>query len=257
MAARSATYTFKHALVQDAAYDSLLKSKRAELHARIGHVLETDFSDQVTNAPELLAYHFTRAGNLVTAIPLWREAGMLALRRVALQEAVGHFQKGLTLIEQQPPSPERDSLELWIREALNVGFAAPEVSVNATSILQLVPGKPQSLLIALYGLWMNTITQGRIADSLPWAQRLLAEGNKVQDIDLQIYGHFTTLNSYVFHGPAWIATITSALLGVFCRMPSPFRSLAEAISASGAANCTQYSSDPTTTLSLGAKPPDA
>ena len=57
----AATYTFKHALVQAAAYDSLLKSKRAELHARIGHVLETDFSDQVANAPELLAYHFTQA----------------------------------------------------------------------------------------------------------------------------------------------------------------------------------------------------
>jgi predicted ATPase len=129
--------------VQDAAYDSLLKSKRAELHARIGRVLETDFSDQVANAPELLAYHFTQAGNLVTAIPLWREAGMLALMRVAFQEAVGPFQKGLTLIEQQPPSPERDSLELSFRKALNAaliglrGFAAPEVSVNATSILQL------------------------------------------------------------------------------------------------------------------------
>jgi class 3 adenylate cyclase len=202
----AATYTFKHALVQDAAYDSLLKSKRVELHARIGHVLEADFSDQVTNAPELLAHHFTRAGNLVTAIPLWREAGMLALGRVAFQEAVGHFQKGLTLIEQQPPSPERDSLELSIREALNAaliglrGFAAPEVSANATSILQLAPGKPQSLLVALYGLWMNTMTQGRIADSLQWAQRLLAEGDKLKDIDLQIYGHFTTLNSYVFHG---------------------------------------------------------
>ena len=68
---------------------------------------------------------------------------MLALGRVALREAVGHFQKGLTLIEQQPPSPERDSLELSFRKALNAaliglrGFAAPEVSVNATSILQL------------------------------------------------------------------------------------------------------------------------
>ena len=66
---------------------------------------------------------------------------MLALRRVAFQEAVGHFRKGLTLIEQQPPSPERDSLELSFRKALALiglrGFAAPEVSVNATSILQL------------------------------------------------------------------------------------------------------------------------
>jgi class 3 adenylate cyclase/ABC-type transport system involved in cytochrome c biogenesis ATPase subunit len=201
-----ATYTFKHALIQDAAYDSLLKSKRAELHARIGRVLQQNFPDQVAKAPELLAHHFTQAGNPVMAIPLWRKAGELALARVALQEAVGHFQKGLAVIEQLPPSPERDDLELSIREALNGaqiglrGFAAPEVSLNANAILQLARGKPQSLLIGLYGLWMNTLTQGRIADSLPWAERLLAEGDKAEDLDLQIYGHFTVLNSYLFLG---------------------------------------------------------
>ena len=113
-----ATYTFKHALVQDAAYDSLLKSRRAQLHAQIAQVLEKDFSERVANEPELLAHHYTQAGNLAAAIPLWRKAGELALARVALQEAVGHFQKGLALIEQLPPSSERDGLELSIREPL-------------------------------------------------------------------------------------------------------------------------------------------
>ena len=70
-----ATYTFKHALVQDAAYDSLLKSRRALLHAQIARVLEKDFADALANEPELLAHHYTQAGDLAAAIPLWRKAG--------------------------------------------------------------------------------------------------------------------------------------------------------------------------------------
>ena len=94
------------------------RARRAQLHAQIAQVLEKDFSDRVDNEPELLAHHYTQAGNLAAAIPLWRKAGELALARVALQEAVGHFQKGLALIEQLPPSSERDGLELSIREPL-------------------------------------------------------------------------------------------------------------------------------------------
>ena len=182
-----ATYTFKHALVQDAAYDSLLKSRRSELHARIAHVLENDFADRVTNEPEWLAHHHTQAGDLPPSDPAVAEAGTLAVGRVALQEAVAHFQKGLTLIDQLPPSAERDGIELTIREPLNAawtglrGWAAPEVGVNAAAILRLAEsqGNAQSLLLAMWWMWTSTITQGRIADSLPWVERLLAEGSKV------------------------------------------------------------------------------
>jgi predicted ATPase len=83
-----ATYLFKHALVQDAAYESLLLSRRRELHARIARVLETEFADRVSKSPEWLAHHYTQAGNLAPAIPLWREAGTLAVRRVALKELI-------------------------------------------------------------------------------------------------------------------------------------------------------------------------
>ncbi len=203
-----AIYTFKHALVQDAAYDSLLKSKRSQLHAQIGQVLERDFSDRVANEPELLAHHYTQAGNLSAAIPLWQKAGELAVRRVALQEAVGHCRQGLSLIERLPPSSERDGLELSIREPLNAAWiglrswSALEVRGNATAILQLAKtqGKPQSLLIGLWGMWINTLTQGRIAETLEWAQRLLAEGNEAADIDLQIFGHTASMVSHFFLG---------------------------------------------------------
>jgi tetratricopeptide (TPR) repeat protein len=203
-----ATYTFKHALVQDAAHDSLLKSKRAQFHAQIAQVLEKDFSERVANEPELLAQHYAQSGNPAMAIPWWRKAGELAVRRVALQEAVAHFQKGLALIEQLPPSSERDKLELSIREPLNGawigwrGWPASEVGVNATAILELAKnqGTPESLLMGLYGLWISTLTQGRVADALGWAERLLAEGDKAGDIDLQILGHTATMISHFYLG---------------------------------------------------------
>jgi class 3 adenylate cyclase len=204
----AARYSFKHALIQDAAYDSLLKSRRSELHARIAKVLENGFSKHVASGPEWLAHHHTQAGNLAQAIPLWRKAGTLAVGRVALKEAVAHFQNGLALIEQLPPSPERDGLELTIREPLNAawtglrGWASREVGANAAVILRLAEarGNRRSLLLAMWWMWTNTITQGRIADSRLWVERLLAEGDQANDIDLRIFGHATAMVQYFLSG---------------------------------------------------------
>ena len=209
----NATYTFKHALVQDAAYDSLLKSKRLVLHARLALVLQRDFSDLVANAPEMLAYHYTQSGNLAEAIPWWREAGKLAAQRVALREAASHFQKGLALLEQLPPAPERDHLELSIREPLNAaltglrGWADPDVSVNATAIIEVAKrqSQPQTLATGLWAMWVNTTTQGRVEDSLEWAQRLLTEGDQIGDIDLRIFGHGASMISNFCHGRLGVA----------------------------------------------------
>ena len=195
------TFTFKHALVQDAAYDSLLKSRRSELHAEIARVLETEFADGMASKPEWLAHHHTQAGHLAQAIPLWRKAGTMAVARVALQEGVAHFQNGLTLIDQLPPSQERDRLELTIREPLNAawtglrGWADSDVGANAAAILRLAEsqGNGESLLLAIWWVWTSTITQGRIADSLPWVQRLLTEGGAAGDLDLRIFGHSTAM----------------------------------------------------------------
>lgn len=203
-----ATYTFKHALVQDAAYDSLLKSRRSELHAMIADVLERDFVEGIANAPEWLAHHHTRAGHVAQAIPLWRQAGVLAVKRVALKEAVAHFQKGLTLIKQLPPSGERDTLELTIREPLNAawtglrGWATPEVGMNAAAILRLAEtqGNRRSLLLAMWWVWTSTITQGRIADSLGCVDRLLATGSQAGDMDLRIFGHAMAMVQHLLNG---------------------------------------------------------
>ena len=202
------SYVFKHALVQDAAYESLLKSKRMQLHAQLAQVLEQDFTDRVAQEPELLAHHYTKAGNRAKAIPCWHDAGRLAADKEALQEAIGHFETALLLVKQSPRSSERDALELSIRESLNGawiswrGWPAPEVRVNAAAILKLAKkqGTPASLLVGLYGIWINVLTRGRVAGSLRWAERLLAEGNKSGDLDLRVLGHTAAMISHFYLG---------------------------------------------------------
>jgi class 3 adenylate cyclase len=202
------TYIFKHALVQDAAYDSLLTSDRRALHARIARALEQHFPARVANEPEVLARHYTESNNPAAAIRCWCEAGKLAGRRVALREASHHFQQGLSLIEQLAPSAERDDLELSIREPLNAawtalrGWAATEVGVNAAAILELTSrhGASHARRTGLWALWVNTTTQGRIRDSLQWAYQLLAEGEKARDLDLQIFGHGAAMISTFYLG---------------------------------------------------------
>ena len=203
-----AVYTFKHALVRDAAYDSLLDSQREEVHARIANALERQFPQTVAWSPELLAHHRTEAGQLVEAVPLWRRAGESALARVALQEAVNYLEKGLSIVERLAPSADRDILELSLREPLHSarlrwrGWATAEVAANATSILWLAQRQfqSQSLLVGLWGMWVNTITRGRIAESIPWARRLLVEGGDGANLDMQILGHRALLSSHFYFG---------------------------------------------------------
>jgi len=131
-----AVYTFKHALVQEAAYDSLLKSRRQELHGKIARVIEQRFPNLTTTEPEVLAHHFTAAGLTEAAIPLWQAAGELALKRWALTEAIAHLNEGLKLVVTLPQSSQRDARELGLRRLLGPicaafsGWAASRASTN-------------------------------------------------------------------------------------------------------------------------------
>ncbi len=117
-----AIYTFKHALVQDAAYDSLLKSRRQELHGKIARVIEQRFPNIKTTEPEVLAHHLTAAGLAEAAIPLWQAAGELALKRMALTEAIAHLNQGLELVSTLPRSSQRDTSELGLRSRLGTAW---------------------------------------------------------------------------------------------------------------------------------------
>src|SRR5262249_23278085 len=102
-----ATYKFKHALIQDAAYPSLLKSTRQQYHQRTAHVLEAQFPETAEAEPELVAHHYTEAGLRVQAIPYWQQAGQKAVERSANVEAISHLTTGLELLTTLPDTPDR------------------------------------------------------------------------------------------------------------------------------------------------------
>src|SRR6266566_5232725 len=121
-----AIYSFKHALVRDAAYESLLKSRRAQLHGQIARTMEEKFPDIVVSEPEIVARHFTEARLVDPAIDYWLKAGNLALSRSANAEAVKHLRQGIELTQSQAPSPKRVRKELDFYLALGPAMAATE-----------------------------------------------------------------------------------------------------------------------------------
>ncbi|MFL5289830.1 MAG: AAA family ATPase [Rhodopila sp.] len=191
-----AVYTFKHALVQDAAYDSLLRRRRQELHAKIARVIEQRLPNIKTTQPEVLAHHLTAGGLIEAAIPLWQSAGELAVKRMALTEAVFHLKQGLELIPTLPQSLERDAIELGLRTRLGMawqalkGWAAPEVWTSLHPALALAKSceRHDALAPILSGLWDNILNQGRVAESRPWVQEMLDLAEATGDADLLVVG---------------------------------------------------------------------
>ena len=203
-----AIYTFKHALVQDAAYDTLLKSRRRELHAKIARVIEARFSSIKATEPEVLAHHLTAAGLTEAAIPLWQAAGELALKRVALTEAISHLNQGLELIPTLPWSSERDAGELELRIQLGTawvalrGWAAAEVWSSLHPALALAKSleRHDSLLAIRWGLTSIVMTQGRVAESLPWVEETLDLAETTGHTDLLLAAHMGACGCYCFAG---------------------------------------------------------
>src|SRR5262245_46427623 len=131
-----ATYTFKHALIQDTAYQSLLKSTRQQYHHRIAQALEQHLPDMAQRQPELVAQHYTAAGLVAQAIPYWQRAGERALAHSAYQEAVSHLTTALTLLTTLPESRERSQQELTVQMTLGIALWATKGG-NAPEVEQL------------------------------------------------------------------------------------------------------------------------
>jgi class 3 adenylate cyclase/tetratricopeptide (TPR) repeat protein len=203
-----AAYTFKHALVQDAAYDSLLKRRRQELHAKIARVIQEQFPNVADTEPELLAHHNTEARQPEKAIPLWRKAGGLALKRMALAEAIAHLNKGLDLVTALPASSERDSEELDLRTLLGTtwmalkGWAAEEVWETLNPALQLAKKlhRADALPTIFWALEHYVLTTGRVAETLRWVGQILDAAEVYHNEDLVILGHVVATNFYFWHG---------------------------------------------------------
>jgi class 3 adenylate cyclase/predicted ATPase len=149
----NASYTFKHALVQDAAYDSLLKRKRAQLHAQVAQTLEKDFADRVANEPEVLAHHFTQAELNDRAVPYWIQAGQRSQSRVAFAEAVAHLRAALNVAARLPLSLERDRQEVEIRTLLATAYIS-HLGYGAVEALRVL--EPARELATRFG-WSDTL----------------------------------------------------------------------------------------------------
>jgi tetratricopeptide (TPR) repeat protein len=197
----NAVYTFKHALVQDAAYDSLLKARRQDLHAKIARLIEERFPSTEATEPELLAHHYTVAKLPDRAIPLWQKAGSLALGQMALTEAIAHLNKALELVAALPASAERDGSELDLRTLLGTawfafrGPQAQEVWDSRHPALALAHSlrRNDALLPIIFGLLDYVFCSGRVAESLHWVTELMNAAETYRDSELLIAGHQTAV----------------------------------------------------------------
>lgn len=177
----NSTYTFKHALIQEAAYALLLRSTRRVLHDRVATVIETQFAALAEQQPELLAHHLAEAGRKHDAVQAWTRAGMRAMERSALLEAMSQLQRALSLIESMPASTTRDALELRTLTMLGTaysstrGYAAPETIAaydRANEICERI-GDAKELFWVIVGLWVSTYVSGNLRKSLGLAERLM------------------------------------------------------------------------------------
>ena len=203
-----AVYTFKHALVQDAAYNSLLRRRKQELHSKIARVIEERFPNIEATEPELLAHHYSEAKQPEKAIPLWQKAGSLAVGHMALAEAIAHLNKALELVAALPASAERDGKELDLRCLLGPtwtalkGWPAQEVWDSLFPALGLANAlrRSDALVPIFWGLFAHVHTRGRAAESRHWVTQAMDAAETYGDPDLLILGHMAGADAYFYLG---------------------------------------------------------
>jgi predicted ATPase len=201
-----ASYLFKHALVQDAAYSTLLRGRRQELHARVAAVLEAQFADLVERQPELLAHHLTAAGDIERAVEQWLKAGQHAAARLAYLEAIAHFERGLGLLHSLPEVPVRNSREIELQLALGLCLFTAKGAVTSKlpymRALDLAErgGDSQQRFEALYGVWQSNLASGGIAAASPQSERLLRMAEPEGDDGLRLQAHHSAWSTWCWAG---------------------------------------------------------
>ena len=176
-----AEYTFKHALVQDAAYSTLLRSQRRQIHARVAMTVENQFPEVVTAHPTLLAHHCAEAGLMEKAVAFRLKAGQQALARSAMVEAEESYRRGLAMLNTLPESPQRDTGELELCSALvrvlqqTRGYSAPQ-TVEAGARVRVLAKKVGNLSLLVRQeerTWGAVLTAGKYASAAAIADHIL------------------------------------------------------------------------------------
>ncbi len=192
-----ATYIFKHALIQDTAYQSMLVSRRHQLHRTIANTLVERFPDTAATQPELVAHHYTEAGLAEHAIDYWLRAGQRAVERSANLESIAHLAKGLSVLASLRDDRHRLERELALRTVLGPalmstkGLGAREVEENYTRALELCRalGERPELFAVLRGLWEFHELRGDLKTALELGEQLLRLAVAADDSALQLVAH--------------------------------------------------------------------
>jgi predicted ATPase len=191
-----AEYIFKHALVQDAAYGTLLRSRRQQLHARIAATLEDQFPEIVVAQPALLAQHCAAAGLGEKAVVYWLKAGQQAWARSAMTEAADRLQKGLNLLAGLPDGPSRRQQELNLQIALRPaliytkGLSAPEVGetiARARALAEQID-RPEYLVPSILGQWAFHLGRSEHKLALSLAEQIEKIGEARNDVRAKLRG---------------------------------------------------------------------
>jgi len=188
----AATYTFKHALIQETAYQSLLKRTRQQLHARVAQVLEERFPERVASEPEVVARHAEAAGLADTAVTYYQRAGERAQERSAHEEAITQLRKAIALVETLPAGPERDEREAEVQLALGTALMAArgyahaeaEAAYERARALCEAAGDSATLASVLAALATIYLNRGELDRGNMLAERVLAMGDETRDRSL-------------------------------------------------------------------------
>ena len=200
-----AKYSFKHALVQDAAYQSLLTSRRQQLHAQIARAFETDASNV---EPEVLGHHYTEARLFDEAVTYWLAAGEKAISRFANAEAVGHSTRGLEVLQNLPEGIERDRQELLLQATLGTalgvskGYTPPEVgeAFGRARELSIRVGDTPAKFTVLLGLWTYYLMRADYATSEEIAEQIMSLAHRADEPGAIVLGHNCLGVVYYFQG---------------------------------------------------------
>ena len=202
------SYLFKHALVQDAAYGTLLRARRLELHASVAAALERDFEDIVERQPELLAHHLTAAGDTAGAVDQWLKAGRYATARLAHLEAIRHFERGLATLAPLPAGPARDGREIDLQLArglalFTAGGYSSAIAADAYARARELAdqrGDPNQRFMAVYGLWQSANGAGKVNECRTLSHRLQELAAVKADDEARLQAHHSAWATCVFAG---------------------------------------------------------
>jgi predicted ATPase len=194
-----AKYIFKHALVQDAAYQSLLKRTRQYYHQQVAELLEASFPETVKTHPELLAHHYTEAGQVDSAVGYWQQAGELAVKRSANLEAIAHCIKGLDCVKTLPENADLARKELTLQITIGVplvatkGYGSPEAAAHYRRARELCEhlGETHQLLPVIYGQWLDSAAHGDYRNARAFGEELLHFAAQQEELGPVVVGHRT------------------------------------------------------------------